>query len=224
MNVCSDVELLAVAFLDRVRVRGIGHAVGVRRERAGVFPQRAGGDERRAGESGGPDESGCSEHTRLGLRAGLEEAPGLGEVQATHGEDRGRTLVVGLARGRCLGREPGPAAVGAQRLESELPPAGQDPGDRVAVEEAVERIVVVPERDEPDAPDLGRGEQASAQRCRERHVRMAKAGDGCGLGRLGDEPERRAGTDVGDVHGSNHEVNVRGDGGGVRIGSLSIDS
>ena len=84
----------------------------------------------------------------------------------------------------------GPAAVQAQRREADTPSVGERAASAViAREEAVERGVVVPERDQPDAPELRLRAHRAAERRGEPDVRVAQARDGRGLRRLAQHSE-----------------------------------
>ena len=147
-------------------------------------------------------------HVRPGATTTLASALALVRRNRMNWLTRGRPSVErgdrpGVLDGtllRQIGREPRPRAVRAQRLQAGVPTRRQLRGERMISEEGVDRVVVLPERDEPDPTQLRSREHRTTQWCRQRDVGVPQPGDRTPRRDLAVEKERRGHSDVGQMH------------------------
>jgi len=99
-----------------------------------------------------------------------------------------------------------PRAERAQRLQARVPAVGESPGEGMLGQEAVERAIVVPSRDQADAAELRHRQQRAAERRAGRDGGVAQPGQ-LGRRRLRAKgAERGARADVGEVDGEDHDA------------------
>jgi hypothetical protein len=114
-------------------------------------------------------------------------------VSAATGPAWSTARVVGVSSGR-PGHEPR-----AQRLEPHVPTTRESRGHRVVVEEAVDVGVAVPERNQRHPAEVGPAEERRAERHTKGDLGAAQTLDVGRLGRLAQQRQGRAGTDVREV-------------------------
>jgi hypothetical protein len=114
-------------------------------------------------------------------------------VSAATGPAWSTARAVGVSSGR-PGHEPR-----AQRLEPHVPTTRESRGHRVVVEEAVDVGVAVPERNERGQTEVGPAEDRRAERRGNGDLGMPQAPDIRRFGRLANQRQRRARTDVREV-------------------------
>jgi hypothetical protein len=89
----------------------------------------------------------------LGWTAGPQEPNRLGDAEPAECEDDHRTVVLCRSVARDLRWKSGPGPVGAKRSQASVEASRELLADGIVVEEPVEGVIVVPERDQSSSSD-----------------------------------------------------------------------